>query len=453
MKSDEKRAVPKEDETIAQTGATGNRDADLTPSWFAANHAPGHTEALASQYRSARADDPLMHEPAPEAYEAYRRRLEERFQSAKRMAHEPVQTLSTMDHNAPPPRRPRGDDDDGNLRFREWQRKVQNRTAKQVERRNTGRLSPARIAGLFAGACAIGGIAGFGSANVATIEPMLTSSQAVLAAGVAKFADYMPTWGETAPPSPGPATVAATVLTKKPVKMARVTVNDAMGSLNNPIALDLAAFPATDEVPLALKITGLPDDAYLTQGREIAAGEWLLKQTEIEGVKLVVPQTDNPQLDLAVAGVEEKSGTQATPPQEMTIELDLSAVQVLPANAPPEVQSAGASRSLQLPAAIPLPQEVQNTEAQTVLAKADTLFKTGDIVSARQFYMKAHGLGLMDAAYGVGQSYDPTVYAEMNVFGLSPDPAMALQWYEKAANAGHLEAARAVERLKAAPRP
>lgn len=450
MSSDKKRTTPSTTEELSatevNTGAVARTELEApTPSWFAPTYTPESSGDLADRYRAARVDDPILQPQAPEAYEAYRRGLEERFQSAKRMANSPVPTLATMDHDAPP-RRTRNGDDDGNKRFQDWQRKVQQRNSQPVEKRHGGRLTPFRIVGLFAGACTIGGLAGFGSANLDDVSALLSTSKAAATAGMVQIAAYMPRWEESQKSSPN----AGTVLTKKPIKMARVAVADAAGVLNIPIPLDIAAFPADPEVPLALKITGLPADAYLTQGREVAAGEWLLKPAEIDGVKLIVPQADAPQLELAVAAVEEKSGSQATPPQEMMVELDLGAVKVLPANAPPEAQT---NTIPQLPAAIPLPQEVENSDAKSFFSKADALLKTGDLVSARQYFIKAHGLGLAEAAYGAGQTFDPIVYAAMNVHGLQADKAKALDWYQKAANAGHLEALKAIETLNAAVQP
>ena len=425
---------------------------EVTPSWFGKAMSDDDSQELANRYRSARAHAPMFEQPTPEAYESYRRRLEERFQSAKRLAASPaVAPFSTMEREAEPVR-PRAANDDGNLRFREWQRKMDARQATPEQQRQRSALTPLRIAGLFAVACAIGGVAGLASANMglvhqgyaAAMSGASTSASAIMALLQKPVAEEPAAGGQVA------ATVksgGSTVLTKKPVRMARVDVADASGVLNNPIPLALTAVPADPDMPLALKITGLPGDAYLTQGTEVADGEWLLKPTEIEGVKLVVPQAQSPQLDLAVAGVEEKTGVAATPPREMTVELDLNKVTVQPASAPPESQSMA---SQPLPQAIPLPQEAENTEAKTLLGKGEALLKTGDLDSARQFFIKAHGMGAAEGAFGAGQTYDPVVYAAMNVRGLEPDPQKAREWYDKAVAAGNEDAAKALAKLNAA---
>jgi hypothetical protein len=214
--------------------------------------------------------------------------------------------------------------------------------------------------------------------------------------------------------------------------------------LNNPIPLELAAYPATPEEPLALKVTGLPDNAYLTQGKEIAKGEWLVKSNEIAGVKLIIPTSTEDQVDLSVAAVEEKTLEPAAPAQELTVALDMKDVTVLPANAPPEDQQL---KAVPLPEAIPLPLEVTNSAGANFLAKGEALLKAGDINSARQFLMKAFEAGEMKAAFGIGQSFDPVFYKTMKVTGLLPDKAMAIEWYTKAKLAGHAQAAEALTLL------
>jgi TPR repeat protein len=50
----------------------------------------------------------------------------------------------------------------------------------------------------------------------------------------------------------------------------------------------------------------------------------------------------------------------------------------------------------------------------------------------------------------MGKTYDPVVFKTLKVNGLTPDPALALTWYGKAATAGQVEAGAAMAALKAA---
>jgi len=441
-------AVPRRGEDSEQDdyGYEEAEDADdasgnVTPSWFGKTLSDTESEDLADQYRAVRAHAPMFEQPNPEAYESYRRRLEERFQSAKRIAAGPVPPFSTMPHDRG---MAQSDDDDGNLRFREWQKKMNSRNRQPGREASRKRMSPLKIAGLFAVACTIGGVAGVASANMNLLKHGYNATMTGASTSLAALKALM-----SSPPAQSAAADAggSTVLTKKPVRIPRVDVADASGGLNNPIPLEMSAIPADPDMPLALKITGLPNDAYLTQGTEVADGEWLLKPAEIRGVKLVVPSARSSQIDLAVAAVEEKTGVQAAPPREMTVALNLNDVTIQPASAPPEVQTANTKP---LPQAIPVPEEPKSVEAKTLLGKGQALLKTGDIVSARQFFMKAHVLGLSEGAFGAGQTYDPAVYTAMNVRGLEPDAEKAREWYDKAAAEGNEDAARALEKLDAA---
>ena len=95
-------------------------------------------------------------------------------------------------------------------------------------------------------------------------------------------------------------------------------------------------------------------------------------------------------------------------------------------------------------AALPPGNEVQN-----LLGKGDMLFKSGDLATARQFYEQAFAKGAAAGALGMGRSYDPAVFRELNVQGMKADVALARDWYQRAANAGSPEARAALVTLRA----
>ena len=83
--------VPPSANSFAPIEASTLPPSDLpsfTPSWFSANYPGATPEELAGRYRAEQRAVPLQSfQPTnPEAYEAYRRRLEERFQLAQRLA-------------------------------------------------------------------------------------------------------------------------------------------------------------------------------------------------------------------------------------------------------------------------------------------------------------------------------------------------------------------------------
>ena len=73
----------------------------------------------------------------------------------------------------------------------------------------------------------------------------------------------------------------------------------------------------------------------------------------------------------------------------------------------------------------------------------------GDLTAARQFYAKALDQGVPEAALKLGQTYDPAVFADKNVQGLKPDPAMAMKYYLQAQASGVADAQHAISGLEA----
>ena len=406
--------------------------AEATPSWFSRTY--GDTD-LASKYRENRAAQPNETSPMiaenAAAYEAYRQRLEHRFSSAQRMA-DP--TFIPQDNAKPAsgpsfPERPQfANSTKGNVRH------------KPKTQKSLG-FKPATLAILTLTACAIGGGAGFVVANPDVAYQSL--------------ANFNSTWFK-------PVTVATeTVIEKKPMRTAKLEVRDAAGAINSPIPLNLAALPADAAMPVALRITGLPPSAYLTKGVEVAKGEWMLKQADFKSTELIVPHTDVPQIALQVAALDEKTGVQAAPSQRLNVAIDTSAVPVpgVPqpkVDGPPRIMPVSALpdqgfNKVVLPAAIPVPLESMNPDAQILIIKGDTLLKTGDILAARQFYLRAFDMKATSAAFGVGQTYDPAIYTKFNIKGLNADAQQAAEWYGKAAAEGHQEAATALAGLPAQP--
>lgn len=238
-----------------------------------------------------------------------------------------------------------------------------------------------------------------------------------------------------------------TTIAKKLVPTATLDVADVSGSLNSYIPLMLHAQPAIGGEDIALKVSGLPKEAYLTAGSKTQDDSWVLKLDDIDGVKLVVPRTEAPSFDVAVAAVETDSGELAAPVKEMKVAINDPSLKITPASAEPDTQVN------QLPVSKPIePQAAFSAvpdAAVELLKKGDNLLAAGDMSAARQFYERAFTLGAAAGALGVAKTYDPAVYKVQNVQGIAPDPAQAMAWYQKAAAAGQSDAGAAIETLKA----
>lgn len=281
----------------------------------------------------------------------------------------------------------------------------------------------------------------------------------------------------TPEPGPTPASVATVEKVEKPasaktVAMAHLDVQDVQGVALQYIPLDISAEPSGPQEELAVRLSGLPDDAMLTSGRKLPDGSWLLKDGEEDSVKLVLPSFNSGELALAVEAVTMPSGEEATPMKEMTVSVvpakaDMTVVPAagevvrqtsfnkggpvsLDLSQPPVPMRLAEATPQSLPEPVPPEPESAEPPAASIAARGDAALKTGDVAGARSFYLRAHEQGNLMAAAGVARTYDPAIFKQLKVRGLKPDAAKARDWYEKAAQAGDAEAAKRAAALQAA---
>jgi hypothetical protein len=235
------------------------------PTWFSGTYGESTPEDLAERYAQANPAVAPITVGQSAAYAAYQKRLEERFGLAQRLAD--PEAFARRAGPQPIPQFPQ----------RPYYAYAAQPTAPQPKLFLGVR--PATMAILTLTACALGGAGGYGIAN-----PQHTKA---LAASLW----FTPT-----------VTFQETVIPKKTMLTAKLEVKDIEGAVNSPIALDIAATPANAETPVALRISGLPDAAYLTKGTQIAEGEWMLKAEDLAKAELVVPHTTAPQIALEYGG-------------------------------------------------------------------------------------------------------------------------------------------------------
>ena len=387
----------------------------LTPGWFSEAYSNESPEELAERYRVRATRQEELQQTETAALDEYRRKLDERIKHAQRIYDRPM--------NDNPPEAP--------LRARRPTlpiAELNGRTKRyRLEQENVPETRQHKSSGIgtyvaySALALVLGSAAGFGVANRNQVMSVANS-------GFAKVADYVAwTRASAAPPVILADSGGQTTISKKPVTMASLEVNDVRGTLNSMIPLTLQATPAAADQTLDLKITGLPKTAYLTKGQQTVSGDWIVKAAEAQNIQLFVPQSETPKLNLEVAAVESGTNTIATPAQSMSVEL--SDVKIMPTAAPPEGVDLKSN-------AIPEPITPAAVPGADLLVKAQELMNQGDVASARQFYLQASSLGNARGTFGVARTYDPKTFAELKIEGLQPDPVKADEWYKKAAAAG-----------------
>ncbi len=392
----------------ADKAATEKKSA---PSWFVDR--PGRD--LADAYRSQReAREKLNNEQGFVPPELQQRRVDERFEDARRMFDKPER--ETTQQLQPRVRRPVLTPTDMHAPV------VKDKPVVATSRKP----KVGRFLGMSAMALLIGGGIGFGFAKRDVLAEFARGKVQSASVSLPNFTAW------SAAPAP---------VSKKEVSMASLDVNDARGTLNSMIPLLLHAAASDASNPIDIKISGLPPSAYLSAGKRSGVSDWTVKTTEIDGLKLVVPTADQSNLDLEVAALDQKSGALAAPVKSLNIALDSVPKAVAPGDAQAQAIPPASPDVVVQPVSAPPDTSGNNfnkpsTEGQDYLTKGDDLMKTGDIASARQFYLKASQLGNPNGSYGVARTYDPKVFAELNVQGMDPDPTLAAQWYQKAAAAG-----------------
>jgi hypothetical protein len=422
-------------------GGEADRRARATPRWFLPSYKTATPDDIAEHYRSRRVE--LL--PPRASHDIVRplRMARAGFRHAYGEPDDP-HDWPAMRHERPATRslRRRRPDDDAAHDFDDERRSPRRSSEFEVPGRSSAGVWLYVLAGttaMLAGGLLGYGVShyrtGLGQTELATAPPPPPAAAPIAAAAVAT--------GKTAASA------------RKPVATAALDVADAAGERNAmiPLALSVAAAGGQD---LVLKLTGLPPSAYLTAGRRAAADAWQVDAHELAGLKLVVTEISRPKFDLAVAAYEAKSGELAAPVKELTVAI-ADPVQIEPAAAVPEVAvvkpAAPKLAEEAAPLAFPKPPPAAagpSQEAMNLMTKGDILLKSGDMAMARQFYERAFAEGATAAAIGAGKTYDPVVYGELNVQGLKPDPARALEWYERASAAGHRDVEAAIAALKEA---
>jgi TPR repeat protein len=87
-------------------------------------------------------------------------------------------------------------------------------------------------------------------------------------------------------------------------------------------------------------------------------------------------------------------------------------------------------------------------ELAALLKRAKSLLAIGDITSARLLLERAADAQEADAALMLAGTYDPQVLGAQDMRSITPDPATARLWYQKAAQLGSSDAKRRLSQIQ-----
>jgi predicted pyridoxine 5'-phosphate oxidase superfamily flavin-nucleotide-binding protein len=98
--------------------------------------------------------------------------------------------------------------------------------------------------------------------------------------------------------------------------------------------------------------------------------------------------------------------------------------------------------------AAPAARRMDPDELAGLLKRARSLLAVGDIPAARLLLERAADAQEAEAALMLGTTYDPLVIGNQDMRSIAPDPAMARQWYQKAAALGSADARRRLSQIQ-----
>jgi len=93
----------------------------------------------------------------------------------------------------------------------------------------------------------------------------------------------------------------------------------------------------------------------------------------------------------------------------------------------------------------PAARRIAPDELAALLKRAKGLLAVGDITSARLLLERAADAQEAEAAFMLAGTYDPQVIGTQDMRSITPDPAAARLWYQKAAQLGSVDAKRRLQ--------
>ena len=117
--------------------------------------------------------------------------------------------------------------------------------------------------------------------------------------------------------------------------------------------------------------------------------------------------------------------------------------------APAEVQQPAAAVAVAAPVSIAPPaRRMDSDELAALMTRAKAFLASGDIPPARLLLERAAEAQEASAALMLAQTYDPTVLGTQDIRNITPDPALARSWYQRAAQLGSADAQRRLSQLQ-----
>ncbi len=173
---------------------------------------------------------------------------------------------------------------------------------------------------------------------------------------------------------------------------------------------------------------------------QLTARDTQLKNPK-DAARLSAPASQTP-------GVRSVTTVAVAPTREEITTAYQSALQGRAAAAPAAVVPVVAPPVAAAPVAAPPARKLDPDELAKFLTRAKSLLAAGDIPSARLLLERAADAQDAGAALMLARTYDPDVLGTQDTRNITPDPAMARAWYQKAGQLGSTDAQRRLAQLQ-----
>jgi hypothetical protein len=164
-----------------------------------------------------------------------------------------------------------------------------------------------------------------------------------------------------------------------------------------------------------IAIRGLPPGTVISAGRRNGADGWVLTPDDLLGALYITP-------GVGAAGASDVSVLLLAPDGHVARELRTKLV----------ISGGAAPNNNANNVAPPPPAATTAEEIEVLLSHGRNLERVGYFAGARLFFQRAAEAGSAEGARALGETYDPVEFQKLGVHGLTPDPALAQAWYERA---------------------
>ena len=223
------------------------------------------------------------------------------------------------------------------------------------------------------------------------------------------------------PTSTAPDSITATVIQSA---SRRLEIVEPGHAIDRGEPYPLVASVAGAAADATVLVSGLPSQARFSVGRPALPDGWLIPVSELGNATIIPPRNFVGPMQLTL-DLRLADGTNA---DRKTLRLDWSGK--------PTWSAARAFR-----------RHLTSDDVAILLGRAQQLLANGELAAARLAFAGAAEAGDPQAAFALAQTYEPAVLERVGAKGVSPDPAVARSWYEKARAMGSTEAQRHLDGL------